>query len=165
MAGHVLAEEITQEPGQGDLATRSRRLGRADPNLALHLGNLLSDGQRAPQKVETGDLEGGPLASFEPRHGRGHQPADTSLESQPTTGRQARRESTGRRFDATGTPRNALPVSIRHVDARLPKVRQATCSARLMSGGSHHVVQVTGPPSVGGPSVAGSLPEALGCSS
>jgi hypothetical protein len=54
------------------------------------------------------------LTSFEPRHSREHQPADTSLESQPNLGRQALQEPTGRRLNATGTPRNAPPVSIRH---------------------------------------------------
>jgi len=59
----------------------------------------------------------------------------------------------------------ADPLSIGNLGVRLPKVRQTTCSASLMSGGSHHVVQITGLPSVVGLSAAGSLPEALGCSS
>jgi len=46
------------------------------------------------------------------------EPGDTSLESQPNRERQALQEPTGRSLDATRTPRNALPVSIRHFRAR-----------------------------------------------
>ena len=87
-----------------ELVDRNRgvgRLVRVDPDRDGGHGQVPFS-RRGGTEVGTPDSSRTVRASFEPHHGNGHRPADSSLESQPAGGRHIESQPTGT-IDATTT--------------------------------------------------------------
>jgi hypothetical protein len=70
----VSGQLLAQEPGESDLTASSRRLRLSQPHLPFHIRKRLSDGEVAPEEIQTVQPQAGQLTeSTSGISGREHQ--------------------------------------------------------------------------------------------